>query len=179
MPFLEEITPRASYEKEEHEDWEYFPLQWENTQPASFPPFFTPVLQQNRKMCWWSLVFPGKLQVASPASKSNSPETSGVAASFKECQNHHQNPIFLLKRKGWKLLLLDSRSGMELLQDADPKGSCHITACITCGVQPHPPGQLNTPRAPRSLGMARIPWDPAALPGMPAPAFPQSEQTSC
>lgn len=26
-----------------------------------------------------------------------------------------KNPIFLLKRKGWKLLLLDSPSGMELL----------------------------------------------------------------
>lgn len=39
MPFLEETTPRASYGKEEHEDWEYFPLRWENTQPAPFPPF--------------------------------------------------------------------------------------------------------------------------------------------
>lgn len=90
-----------------------------------------------------------------------------------------KNPIFLLERKERKLLLLDIPSGMELLKDADPKGSRHTTACITCGVQPHPPGQRNTPRAPGSLGTAGIPRDPAALPGMPAPAFPQSEQTSC
>lgn len=88
-----------------------------------------------------------------------------------------KNPIFLLKRKGWELLLLDIPSGMEQLQDADPKGSCHTTACTTCGVQPHPPGQCNTPKAPRSLEMAGIPQDPAALPGMLAPAFPQSKQT--
>lgn len=89
-----------------------------------------------------------------------------------------KNLIFLPKRKGWKLLLLDIPSGMEyLLQGADPKRimSHHCLHHLWRSAAP----TWATPLSKGSLGIAGIPRDPAALPGMPAPALPQSEQTSC
>lgn len=99
MPFLEEITPRASHGKEEHEEggWEYFPLWWENTQPAPFPPFF-PILQQNRKTCWQSFSSPWKSQAQLPNSVLQ--KTPVRLRDLGNVRIIVRNPIFLLKRKG-------------------------------------------------------------------------------
>ncbi|XP_030092419.2 uncharacterized protein LOC108962556 [Serinus canaria] len=118
----EEITPRASYGKEEHEDWEYFLLWWENTQPAPFPPFPPNIATKQEKVL---AVISISLENARWPAQLPDPALQKIPEWLQasgSARINIKNLIFLPKRKGWKLLRLGIPSGMEyLLQDADPK----------------------------------------------------------